>query len=251
MKVRLATGIGLLALLYWLEWVRELMLRRAGMVSGCFLAGCILFLLLYHTRKKIPVLPLGSSRSWLQLHLFTGCLSLVVFGMHIGFRWPSGLFEQLLALAFLVSGVSGIVGWIFSRQIPKQLRQGGLDMIYEDLPQLRRELARQTDMLVLAEGKTEGLVDFYTCTLRDALHRSRPLPAGMESRLDSFGLELDSQLQSSLEKLRETCRERRHLDRHARLQGLMKGWLFIHIPSSLLLLLFVPLHVGLVLLYGG
>jgi hypothetical protein len=41
-------------------------------------------------------------------------------------------------------------------------------------------------------------------------------------------------------------REKRRLDFHYALQGLLKAWLFVHIPFTYSLLLFIVVHIVLV-----
>ena len=66
-------------------------------LTGWGLLGLMLYLTLYNSRKKLPFLPLVSSRAWLQLHIYLGLFTGLVFLMHMRWHWPQGWFEMLLA----------------------------------------------------------------------------------------------------------------------------------------------------------
>src|SRR6266550_585584 len=73
--------------------------------TGWILFAAMVFLTIYNARKKLPFLPLGSSESWLQVHIYVGFFTVVLFLIHLNFRIPSGWFEITLAgLYFLVTG---------------------------------------------------------------------------------------------------------------------------------------------------
>ena len=74
-------------------------LRDGSFLSGWTLLGAMLFLTAYNARKKLPFLPLVNSNIWLQMHIYVGLGSFILFLMHIDFRLPNGFFEGLLANA--------------------------------------------------------------------------------------------------------------------------------------------------------
>src|SRR5262245_15968987 len=70
-----------------------------------YLTGWLLFLLMivlaaYNARKKLPFLPLGTSESWLQFHVYAGYFTVALFLLHISFKWPTGWFEGTLACIY-------------------------------------------------------------------------------------------------------------------------------------------------------
>src|SRR5436305_10076402 len=98
----------------WLALMSVLALRAHVQFSGtlpnyAYLTGWTLFaamvlLAVYNARKKLPFLPLGSSESWLQIHIYVGFFTVVLFLIHLNFRIPTGWFEISLAgLYFLVT----------------------------------------------------------------------------------------------------------------------------------------------------
>src|SRR5437764_61021 len=77
--------------------------RWSGVLPGySYLTGWVLFaamvlLTIYNARKKLPFLPLGRSESWLQIHIYVGFFTVVLFLIHLNFRTPTGWFEGTLA----------------------------------------------------------------------------------------------------------------------------------------------------------
>ena len=52
-------------------------------LSGWILFASVLILTAYNARKKITMLPIGSAASWLQVHIYLGLLSVLLFLLHI------------------------------------------------------------------------------------------------------------------------------------------------------------------------
>ena len=76
---------------YYLETAKTALLNSA-VYSGWFLLGSFVVLGIYGVRKKVPFLPVGKTRTWLQLHLGFGAISTALFFEHVGYRFPGGLF---------------------------------------------------------------------------------------------------------------------------------------------------------------
>src|ERR1700678_199114 len=62
-------------------------------VTGWARFALILFLTAYNAGKKLPFLPLLSSRIWLRAHSWVGMAAALVFLLHLGWRLPAGPFE--------------------------------------------------------------------------------------------------------------------------------------------------------------
>src|SRR4051812_13234052 len=79
----------------WL-WTRSLErgLGSSAFSTGYLMLAAVLFLALYNVRKKLPFLPLGSSATWLQWHLYVGIGSMALFALHAGIRWPTGVLNS-------------------------------------------------------------------------------------------------------------------------------------------------------------
>src|SRR6478672_6175288 len=165
--------------LVWL-WSRSLekRLTTSSFTTGYLLIAAVLFLALYNVRKKLPFLPLGSSATWLQLHLYVGLASVGVFLLHGGWHMPNGVLETTLYMTYALTVLSGIVGLYLTRTIPAQLARVGEEVLYERIPALRRSVQHQAGDAVLESVTTSGattLGDFYVARLYDFFARGRNL----------------------------------------------------------------------------
>src|SRR5262245_39652984 len=75
---------------------------RLAYLTGWALFAVILALTFFNARKKLPFLPLFSSETWLQFHIYAGLLTGVLFLVHISYRMPSGWFESTLAWLYVL-----------------------------------------------------------------------------------------------------------------------------------------------------
>lgn len=232
--------------------------------TGWTLLGLMLVLTGYNARKKLPFLPLLKSSTWLQIHLYLGLFTGLVFLLHLRWRWPGGVFEVLLSLLFVGVTLSGVFGWWLSRTLPKRLTTAGGEVPYERIPVIRRALREQAEALVLGAipaAKATTLADFYTGRLAaffagpanfraHAAGSRRPLA----TLLDDF-VEVDRFLgpaeRETSAKLADLVRQKDALDFHRAGQLLLKGWLFVHIPLTYGLLLFSAVHIVLVYGFSG
>jgi len=250
--------------LIWAHAVYHGMVGYLDYLTGWGLLGVILFLAIYNGRKKLPFLPLGSSEAWLQVHIYIGYLAVIIFLLHGNYRLPSGWFEISLAAVFTVVMLSGIGGLILSRRIPRRLATRGGEVFFERIPAYRRAILQRAEQLALDSTKqTEAttLLEFYTLNLREYFTaRTRYLPHFLE---DQSGLQrvlaqvedlkrfTNDNENKVLEQFAELVREKDRLDYHAALQGVLKGWLFVHIPFTVSLLVFTLAHIVLVFAFSS
>jgi hypothetical protein len=251
--------------LVWL-WVRSLnrSLTPSSFTTGYLMLAAVLFLAAYNLRKKLPSLPLGSSTAWLQWHLYVGFGSLAVFAMHAGCKWPTGVLETALAVVYLCTAGSGLLGLYLTRTIPAQLARVGEEVIYERIPLLARQVQRQAGDSVLEAVNASGtttLADFYTANLYDFFHSRRgvtyfmrpttALRKALMHDLQSLRRYLSEGELMAYERLFSLVRRKDDLDFHAARQGMLKGWLFVHIGLTYTLVTLAILHGFLALAFRG
>jgi hypothetical protein len=242
----------------------EKTLPRLVYLTGWLLLALCLALTAYNLRKKLPFLPLFSSRLWLQFHTYAGLLTGIVFIFHLRFVVPSGPFNLLLAGLFLAVTFSGIGGWWLSRVVPRRLTTAGGEVPYERIPLVRRDLRRRADETALAaipEAKDTTLADFYLRALAPAFAVGpRFLPQLLGSRralndrlaaLEEAGRFLGPTEKARAEILAGLVRARHALDFQHANQLLLRAWLFVHVPLTYGLLLFTLVHVMLVHAFSG
>lgn len=231
-------------------------IRRPELVNGWVLAGLVAALLLLHLRKAVPVLPLVDASVWARVHVALGVMAGAVFVLHTGPRWPSGPFDIVLWLLFVVVALSGLVGWLLQRILPPRLRGRGGVMIAERIPARRAELAREAAAVVdaaLRETGSRTLPDLYLRDLEPFLRGPRDRLAhlreshGPAQRLDRLldqnARFLDARGRAALERLRALVAEKIVLDHQAALLSALKLWTLVHVPLTYVLLIAIVVHI--------
>jgi len=232
-----------------------------------FLTGWVLFaamfvLTFFNARKKLPFLPLGKAETWLQIHIYLGFFTVVLFLIHLNFRAPHGWFEVTLAWLFVLVTASGVVGLFFSRTLPRRLATRGGEVIFEKIPALRHMLKTEAENLalgadakspIIAEFHTQRLAPFFAGPKNFWLHLAesrRPLNA-LAAELDDLRRFANDAEREKIGNLAALVRQKDGLDYHRALQLALKLWLFVHIPLTYGLLIFTALHIVLVFGFSG
>jgi hypothetical protein len=253
----LATVFAIVAHRRW-----SVVLPAYAYLTGWVLFAAMILLAIYNARKKLPFLPLGSSEAWLQIHIYVGFFTVVLFLIHLNFRLPTGWFEGTLAWLYLLVTVSGVVGLVLSRVLPRRLATRGGEVIYEKIPALRYALRQQADALALsAKTNSPAIAEFYARQLSPflagpgrfwphLLESRRPLNAILND-IEEFRRYLSEGERATLEKLRDLVRSRDGLDYHHALQKTLKLWLFVHLPLTYSLMIFSLLHIVLVFAFSA
>ncbi len=227
-------------------------------LSGWALLVALLLLAAYGLRKRLAFLRLGRSGSWRVLHLWLGCGALLVFLAHAGGP-PAGAFRLFLWLAFLGVALSGLVGWILSRVLPRSLAGLEEEVVFERLGEARDELRRRAQELALTHPESE-LARLYPRRLhrflsgpRDTWAHLRRVPGEAErvlSELEDHARRVGAAEAHTAEALAALVRRKRDLDRHSAQQGALKLWLWVHLPLTGVTFLAVALHVLVVHAFG-
>ncbi len=227
-------------------------------LSGWMLLIAISLLALYNVRRRLPFLPLGSSSSWLQLHVYTGLVTIILFGLHIGWSLPNGTLDAALTIIYLMVALSGLFGLAVARAAPSQLATRGEDVIFERIPVLRRRLRERAEALVVAsveETRSTTIADYYADRLAaffsDARNfwyhtRQSTLPWHRTSaEMDSLDRYLDRREHEILSEIKELARAKDDLDYRYAMQALMRRWQFVHVPLTYALLILTIAHTFL------
>ena len=231
-------------------------------VTGWLLFAVILFLSAYNGRKKLPFLPLGSSETWLQLHIYLGLFTGIIFLFHLRFHPPSGWFQEILAWLYGLVMLSGILGLAVTRIFPRRLTARGGEVIYEKIPGVRHGLRQKAEALAIGgEIPSATLAQFYTRRLdfffagqRNLIYHlfesRRPLNS-LVAELEELGRYVNEKERPALEHILALVRQKDALDYHQALQLTLKLWLFIHLPLTWSLLIFSFVHIALVYGFSG
>jgi hypothetical protein len=237
---------------------------RLAYLTGWALFAVILALTFFNARKKLPFLPLLSSETWTQFHIYAGLLTGVLFAVHVRYKLPTGGFEITLALLYLLVMASGFFGLFVSRTVPRQLTTRGDEVLFERIPGIRRQLQERVEVLALnsvAEMKSATIADFYVRELKDFFDGTRNvLPHLVEVRtplnrllnkIADLNRYLNDQERATMNEIAALVRRKDSLDYHYALQLVLKVWLFVHIPLTYSLLLFTGAHIVIVFAFSG
>lgn len=237
---------------------------RHPYLSGWVLLAVMLFLTFFNLRKKVPFLRMGSVGFWLQVHIYVGIISGALFLAHIGFSWPHGLLNQIIAVCFAIVFVSGVLGLWISRAFPKRLTDAGFETPFERMPQARNALREEAEALVLAgvDGQTSPVIaGFYTDklglffakhrNLKAHLWRAQSPQAAHRSQFNEIRRYAKKTELGLLDTLADLVERKHLLDYQYALQLTLRVWLFAHIPLSYSLLILSVAHIVVVYSFSG
>ena len=239
-------------------------LARGEFLSGWLLLGSIVVLAGFSLRKKLPILPIGSSAAWLQFHIYLGWLSVVLFLLHINWRLPNGWLEVMLAVLYAAVVLSGVIGTILSRTLAKRLTRRGEEVILERIPIFITDLRSDVeDIAVRAAHETESstIPDYYAGRLREFFSGPKNLGQHLiASNRAVFALLIEIEdLERYLNpkeldyarQLRDLVQRKDDLDFQYAFQVTLKAWTFVHVPLTYGLLTLALMHLVLVYAFGG
>jgi hypothetical protein len=248
----------------------------------------MLFAGLMGARKKVPIWRIGRAKFWMRGHLWMGALSLPMILFHAGFAARGPLTGVLIILLFLVV-VSGITGAIIQHILPGRLTAAvPLETIYEQIPHVREQLRAEASALIeelcaerqaistanaaLESGRTvvavsevdprmalsdhdrsrlrrvyhEGILPF----LRDPEGDSQlgdPVKSG--AFFEALRRQSPDSVHSTLNDLEAICEEQRQLSKQSRIYVWLHGWLLVHVPLSITLLVLGGIHALVAIRY--
>ena len=249
----IVTGLLLVMVALFVRWQNDLLIH-SSFSTGYVLMASLLFLAAFNLRKKIPVLPqMGTAAAWMQLHIYVGLSTFLVFALHIGWRIPDGPFELLLAGLYLTVAFSGVYGLYVTRVVPKKLTAIHEEVIFERIREFRQQLAADAQTLVLSACQTTPvLANFYANRLAVFFERPRSVlwtaaPNGrlrkqLVAEIESLDRYLVDDQRAASRQLLTLVRKKDDLDYHHAMQGRLKVWLFAHVGLTYSLLIVAILH---------
>jgi hypothetical protein len=251
-----------------------------GLTFGTLGFAFMIFAALLGARKKVPVWRVGRAQTWMRGHLWLGLLSLPLVVFHAGFRYGHGLTAVLMTLLILVVA-SGVFGAALQHYMPRMMtREVTMETIYEEIGHVRAQLLEEAEELVKqatgepAKAAAAGTAD-STATIAVAVveDQNAPLRNFFEQELKPFlenpgarGQALGNEAQSrnafvqlrtlvppslhdTLDDLENICEEERQLTLQSQMHLWLHGWLLLHIPLSLALILLGAVHAVMALRY--
>jgi hypothetical protein len=252
-----------------------------GLMFGIVGSIFMIFAGLLAARKKVPVWRLGRAQDWMRGHLWLGLLSLPIIFFHAGFRF-GGLLTTVLMVLLIIVVASGIFGAVLQHYMPPVMTMRiPMETIFEQIDRVRAQLLAEADEMVeavcgpLNGGQTESaiaqrarsatlttvatvtipLCNFYSRELRPFLQNETGQNTALASRAKAVGVFhglrtlLPADLHSIVNNLEAICEEERQLRRQTRYHHWLHGWLMLHVPLSLALLLLGCAHAIMALRY--
>ncbi|MGB6544615.1 MAG: hypothetical protein WBE97_03225 [Candidatus Acidiferrales bacterium] len=244
-----------------------------GLAFGIAGFAFMIFAGLLGARKKVPVWRLGRAQTWMRGHLWLGLLSLPLILLHAGFHSGGPLTTALVWLLVIVVG-SGLFGAALQHYMPATMtREVPLETIYEEIDhvsvQLRIEaaerIARVKVIAVPENPDEEGaaargpqpdapLVAFYEREIEPYLNHAPGRSAladrsQAERAFAAVRLLVPQQFHDAVDDLENICEEQRQLARQVKLHRWLHGWLLIHVPLSIALILLGAVHAIVALRY--
>jgi hypothetical protein len=252
-----------------------------GLAFGIVGFAFMIFAGLLGARKKVPVWRIGRAQAWMRGHLWLGLLSLPLILFHGGFRFGGPVTSILMILLILVVA-SGVFGAALQHYMPSVITaEVPLETIFEQIERVRGQLLAEADEFVanasalgnplatagaraavateevaaISEADIEPLRSFYSRQMRpfldkpDARGHALADAAKARSTFDALRTLLPPDIHAIVEDLQDICEEERQLRKQARLHHWLHGWLMVHIPLSLALLLLGAAHAYMALRY--
>ena len=252
-----------------------------GLMFGIAGSLCMIFAGLLAARKKVPVWRLGRAQTWMRGHLWLGLLSLPLILFHGGFRFGGPLTSVLMVLLIVVV-LSGVFGAALQHYMPRVMTTRiPMETIFEQIDRVRAQLLSEADQMVeaacgplnsqdaspasrlstgvatatIATTDTLPLGTFYSRDLRPFLQQARGQNPALSNRVKATGIFeglrtlLPSALHDIVKNLEDICEEERQLRRQIRYHHWLHGWLLLHVPLSLALLLLGCAHAIMALRY--
>jgi hypothetical protein len=248
-----------------------------GLVFGSLGFAFMIFAALLGARKKVPVWRVGRAQTWMRGHLWLGLLSLPLIVFHSGFRYGHGLSAVLMTLLIVVVA-SGVFGAALQHYMPRVMtREVTMETIYEEIEHVRAQLREEAEELftqatamgakaaaaggagstatsvAVREDEAAPLRNFFEQELRPFLDspgaRGHALADQAQSRSAFAQLRtlVPPALHTTLEDLESICEEERQLTMQSRLHLWLHGWLLLHVPLSLALILLGAVHAVMAL----
>ncbi len=225
-----------------------------GIAATVLLAG----VLAYAVRRRTIPGRLGRTWAYLQFHVYGGTVFLLLVFMHVGFKVPHGILTWWLWFLSIWVVLSGLLGIVLQKWIPTILNSGlSLEVHYDRIPELIAEIKQRADEL--AAGCEYSIRALYRKHMAPTLAGPETrliyyldITGGIQARTEPFdylrGL-LPAEQKEKLDALQAMYQTKLEIDAHYTLQKALRGWLYLHVPVSIVVLVLLALHVFAVVYY--
>lgn len=250
----LVLGTAVVAAVFW-PCLTGGQCRGGGNIRGIALgvAGLVAIVasLAYSLRKDLPRFSIFPLEQWLFGHVVIGVLSLSLVVAHSGFHLENHV--AALALLFLtltvLSGVAGLFVFYFLPR--KQARRETSLLVPDDL--CRRLTLIHDEIARTCEGRGGAFQELYN-ELVVPLYLTRvgsePPQADVTPWSERFDPEDADAFMNLAVQIEEAHDVLVLLGQHMRFRWWIRGWLLVHVPSTIGLMVFTVLHIVSITWYG-
>ncbi len=243
-----------------------------GLVYGTVALLIFLFAALLGWRRNHSSWPVGRIQVWLKAHIWLTLFTIPLVLFHCGFH-VDGPRTKFLLGAYTFVMLSGLWGLALQQILPRLMRDSlSEEVIFEQIPfirgqlvkhaeQIREELVSQQDgplpgtsggTATITAGQAIAVKAAVEFLDREALPYLRTIKTTQRFRLrdkqssdDQFRLmhlQVPDFVHPLLGQLQDLCDEKRRVDLQARLHYWLHGWILVHAPASLLLVVLTLVH---------
>jgi len=200
----------------------------------------------------------GRSSLWLSVHLYGGSIFLLLVFLHSDLGLPHGWATTWLWGLSIWTVAGGLIGRGLQWWLPRLITSGlSNEVLYERIPDLVADLAKRASVLSAASGPE--IRDLYVRTIAAQLEAPRrswryffDITGGIRERLRPVRYmreKISKEEAGRLDELESLYRANLEIDAHFTLQQALRSWPWLHLPTSLLLWVFLGLHLWGVLRY--
>jgi hypothetical protein len=225
--------------------------RGGGLLFGFLALFLFVFEMLYPSRRP-RARPLLTAKNWIQAHVYLGVVAMLAVLIHSGFYWPHGAMGWGLMLLSLWTTLTGLLGVWLQKWIPASLAEGlRVEALYERIPSLVEQLGQEAETLMT--DASDVLERFYRTEVKSRLTKVSPswsflldVRGSRDRALEPFrrmGRFVDAAEKEKVDDLMEIYTEKLELDAQYSLQGVLRRWLVLHVPTAGLLMGLLAVHI--------
>ena len=234
------------------------MLRSSGAGGLSFgLAGTILIFLnlTYLIRGRFFHADwLGSMRSWMSFHVFTGLVGPLLILFHSAFMLRSPL-ASIAFLALMIVAGTGVVGRFIYAHTPRSVQGKELELaeLQKNLGAYRADMQKMgfsidmfenTHPAVRRTSANGGMISILASFIAEDRRQTQEYRQLQEAVMSSAEIQTGhAHAREILELGRRYFKERQWLDRYQELRSMMSSWRFFHRWFAIVMLIIAAFHI--------
>ena len=243
-----------------------------GLAFGIAAFAIFIFASILGARKKKPLWKIGHPQVWLRAHIWLTIFSIPLVLLHSGFQ-AGGSMTSLLLIVYGVVMVSGFFGIALQQFLPRLMRRTlSQEVVFDQIPYIRNLLLESAQKLrtsLIPEPKPAAapatdaapapapappdeslqiLIEFLDHEVIPylAAKNGSKLRLGRQQASDDYfrllKLSVPAERAGQLDEAQAWCDERRRMDLQTSMHHWLHGWLLVHVPISLFLLILAAWH---------